>query len=136
MNRRILVVLAGIALVTAGFMNFQVRFATISGVNVIVLAERNQGPWPISVPVVLGQQMVLAGFLWMVLTILAASPLLVSTLDKGWLELIFSKGVARSLIMLGRFLSGATLYFLLAFVATVPLAIRLWWITDVPTWQV
>jgi hypothetical protein len=136
MNRRILVVLVGIAIVTACLMNVQVGFATVNGVKVIVLAERNQGPWPISVPLVLGQQMVLAGYLWMLLTILAACPLLVATFDKGWLELVFSKGVARSPIMLGRFLSGATLYFLLAIIATMPLAIRLWWVTEVPTWQV
>src|SRR5262249_3876920 len=136
-NRRVLVVFLGIAIVTAGFVNVQVGFGTSpTGLKVITLSERNQGPWPLGVPVVLGQQMVLAGVLWAVLTLLAASPMLVATLEKGWLELIFSKGVARSPIVLGRFLSGATLYFLLAFIATAPLAIRLWWVTDVPTWQV
>ena len=38
--------------------------------------------------------------------------------------------------MLGRYLCGVTLYFLLAFIATVPLAARLWWVTGIATWQI
>src|SRR5439155_12096682 len=39
-------------------------------------------------------------------------------------------------LMLGRYLCGVTLYFLLAFIATVPLAARLWWVTGIATWQI
>jgi ABC-type transport system involved in multi-copper enzyme maturation permease subunit len=137
MNRRVLVVLLGLALVTSGFMNLQVKFSTApNGVNVILLGERNQGPWPLAVPVVLGQQMALAGYVWTLLTILAAAPMLVATLERGWLEVIFSKGAARSTILLGRFSAGVSLYVLLAVVSTAPLGIRLWWVTHLPTWQI
>jgi hypothetical protein len=135
LSRRVLVVVLGIAVVTSIFINTEIRFPNAAGVNVVTMGDRNLGPWPVGVPLVLGQQMA-ADFLWMLLTILAAVPLLVAMLERGWLELIFSKGKPRSLIFLGRFICGATLYYLLALVASLPLAIRCWWVTGVPTWQI
>jgi ABC-type transport system involved in multi-copper enzyme maturation permease subunit len=136
-NRRVFIVLLGVAIVTAGFFNLQVKFGVApNGVQVVFVGERNQGPWPLGVPTVLGQLMVLAGLLWTLLTIVAASPLLTATLDKGWVEVIFTKGIPRSSIMFGRFLAGVALYAVLALASSGPLALRLWWVTGLPTWQV
>jgi hypothetical protein len=141
-SRRVIVVLVGIAVVTAAGFNLNVGFSkTPDGLDVIYIGRQfspsaNRGPYPLGVPLVLGQQMIIAATVWFLLTIYAAVPLLISTLERGWLELTFSKATARWKIMLGRYLCGVTLYFLLAFIATAPLAARLWWITGVPTWQI
>ena len=141
-SRRVIVVLVGIALVTAILFNVNVGLATTQdGVDVIYVGRdftpnTSRGPWSLGVPAALTSQMGLADAMWFLLTIFASAPILVSTLEKGWLELIFSKSTRRWQIFLGRFLCGATLYFLLAFLATAPLAARLWWQTGIPTWQI
>jgi len=53
--------------------------------------------------------------LWLPLGLFVAAPLLASMLEKGWAELIFSKGVARWKLLLAR-AAGATAVFLFALV--------------------
>jgi len=140
-QRRLVIVLAGIALVTTFFFNRAVGFGkTADGIDVIYIGRdltpnTNRGPFVLAVPMVLGQVMSLAGTIWFLLTLLTASVFLVETLERGWIELIFAKSARRWHILTGRFLSGATLFFLMTFVATAPIAARLWWKTGVPTWQ-
>ena len=140
-QRRLIVVLVGIALVTTFFFNRAVGFGkTADGIDVVYVGRdltpyTNRGPYALAVPVVLGQEMSFAGTVWFMLTLLTASVLLVETLERGWIELIFSKGTRRWQILAGRFLCSATLFFLLTFVATAPVAAHLWWKTGVPTWQ-
>jgi hypothetical protein len=137
MNRRVAPVLIGIAIVSTFFYNFMVYFVTLpNGVQTIVRGTVNLGPVPLGVPQVLNGFMTLNGGLWLMLTLFAAVPLLSSTLERGWLELTFAKGTARWKVYFGRFLGGVTLYFLTLIIAVVPLALRLWWATGIPTWSV
>ncbi len=47
--------------------------------------------------------------LWMFLALFAAAPLLTTYMDKGWAEMIISKGVPRWQIVVGRYLGGVAL---------------------------
>jgi ABC-type transport system involved in multi-copper enzyme maturation permease subunit len=140
-NRRLVVILVGIALLTTFLFTRSVGFdKTADGVQVIYIGREltaftNRGPYPLAVPQVLGQEMSLTGTVWTLLALISASVLLVETFERGWIELIFSKGTRRWQILIGRFLCGLSLFFLLAVVTSAPVAVRLWWITGVPTWQ-
>jgi hypothetical protein len=67
----------------------------------------------------------MTGGLWLFLAIFASVPLLISTLEKGWVELTFTKGVPRWRVLLGSYLGGLTLYGATLCVAILPPA--LWW---------
>ena len=97
-----------------------------------------QPPTPpaIAVPAVLESELRATGTIWLLFALFATAPLLTATLEKGWLELIFSKGIARWRIFAGRFCAALTLYALAFGLATFPLAARLWWRTGISTWQV
>src|SRR5205823_4313963 len=60
----------------------------------------------------------------------------VSMLEKGWRDLTFTKATPRWQILLGRYLSICTLFFLLVLASDVPLAARIWWHTGLSTWRV
>jgi ABC-type transport system involved in multi-copper enzyme maturation permease subunit len=69
--------------------------------------------------------------LWFFLGVIACAPLLTSYLEKGWAELLFSKGVTRGQILLGRYL-GAFATFVVAVAAlNLPPALYLWFRTGV-----
>jgi hypothetical protein len=137
LNRRAALVLLGVALLIAGLLNSIVRVKTFpDGAQTLAVGSQTPGPVETAVPDVLESELRLLGPFLPLLAIFAASPLLTATLEKGWLELIFSKGVSRWKIFLGRFLGGVTLYAFTFFLATVPLAYRLWWQTYVPTWRI
>lgn len=53
--------------------------------------------------------LVFAQNLWMLLALFAAAPLLTTYMDKGWAEMIISKGVPRWQIVMGRYLGGVAL---------------------------
>jgi ABC-type transport system involved in multi-copper enzyme maturation permease subunit len=84
----------------------------------------------------LSRQLIGASAIWVLVAIFAAAPLFATTLEKGWLELIFSKGTPRWQVFLARFLAGTTLYMVTFAIANFPLAIRLWWTVGVPTWRI
>lgn len=137
MNRRVALVLFGVAILVAFAFNWIAHVRTPAG-GTAVITIGTQAPFPatVAVPEVLESELHAAGSLWLLLTVFAAAPLLNGTLEKGWLELLFSKGTARWRIFTGRFLAGLTLYGLTFALATFPVAARLWWITGVATWQI
>jgi hypothetical protein len=137
MGRRVALVLLGVAVLVAIGFGAIVHVRSMPDGRV-ALAVGSQSPAPpgIAVPSVLESQLRATGSLWLLLAIFAAAPLLAATLEKGWLELTFSKGTARWRIFLGRFLGGLTLYSLTFVIATFPLAAWLWWRTGVATWQI
>ena len=131
-NRRMALVLAGVALLVAGVFLWIVQMKPLpDGTSVILLGNNFLGPAILAVPAVFRAEIQQTGALWLLLAIFAAAPLLSSSVEKGWLELTFSKGTSRWQIFLGRFLGGLTLYFLTFLLATFPVALRLWWKTGV-----
>jgi len=137
MSRRVALVLFGVAILVAVAFNWIAHVRTSpAGSVVIAIGTQPPGAPEIAVPAVLESELHAAGSLWLLLAVFAATPLLTSTLEKGWLELLFSKGTARWRIFGGRFLAGLALYAISFAIATLPVAARLWWRTGVPTWQI
>ncbi|HXZ27916.1 MAG TPA: hypothetical protein VEG08_07955 [Terriglobales bacterium] len=131
-GRRLLPVLLGCALVFALFSNGIVHLgSTPSGDRTIVLGTRALGSPEEGVPELLAAVIGEAGWIWLLLSILCAVPILASTLERGWLELVLSKATPRWEMFLGRYLAGVTLYAIASAVSVLPLAFRLWWQTGV-----
>jgi len=131
-NRRMALVLAGVAVLVAGTFCWIVQLKPLpDGTSVIFLGSNFLGPATLAVPSVFGAEIQQTGALWLLLAIFAAAPLLTSALEKGWIELTLSKSTSRWKIFLGRFLGGVTLYFVTFLLATFPVALRLWWKTGV-----
>jgi len=137
MSRRVAMVLVGVALLVAVAFNSIVHLhKSAQGAPTIAVGTQPPVAPAIAVPAVLESEVRATGAVWLLLAIFAAAPLLTATLEKGWLELTFSKGTARWKIFAGRFLGGLTLYSLTFALATLPVAARLWWLTRVETWQI
>jgi ABC-type transport system involved in multi-copper enzyme maturation permease subunit len=140
LGRRVALVLLGLAIVTSIGFNLLVKVEPLSGKQFKIIVGNYALPKDMGLPAMVhnlvSQQMGIAGTLWILGALFAAAPLFSSTLEKGWLELLFSKGTSRWQIFLGRFLAGATLYALTFAVATFPLAVRVWWRTDVRVWEI
>lgn len=137
MSRRVALVLLGVAILVAVAFNAVTHMRSGPG-GATMIGVGTQPPMPpaIAVPSVLESELRATGTLWLLLAIFAAAPLLTATLEKGWLELVFSKGTPRWRIFLGRFLAGLTLYAATFALAAFPLAARLWWKTGIATWQI
>jgi len=130
-------VLFGVAILVAIAFNLLVHVRHVAnGASTMIVGAQLPAPPGIAVPVVLESLLRATGTLWLLLAIFAAAPLLTSTLEKGWLELTFSKGTPRWKIFFGRFLGGLTLYSFTFILATFPLALRLWWATGIGTWRI
>ena len=137
LSRRVALVLFGVAILVAVAFNSVVHVRALAGgAKAIIIGSQLPMPPSIGVPGVLESDLRATGSLWLLLAIFAAAPLLTATLERGWLELTFSKGVARWRIFLGRFLAGLTLYSVTFILATLPVALRLWWATGIGTWRV
>ena len=137
MSRRVALVLFGVALLVAAGFNWIVHVRSqASGAFTIAVGTQPPAPAAIAVPAVLESELDATGSLWLLLSIFAATPLLAATLEKGWLELLFSKGTARWRIFTGRLLGGLTLYLVTFALVAVPVAGRLWWRTGIGTWQI
>ncbi|HLX00127.1 MAG TPA: hypothetical protein VKR82_15915 [Candidatus Acidoferrales bacterium] len=135
-SRRMGLVLIGFALMWAVVFNLLVHFIPLKdGSSMVYLAQRMMGPGSLAQPALLGiGAEITGGLFWMLLSILAAAPLLSSTLDRGWLELTLSKGTARWRVFLGRYLGGCTLYLASVVIACMPLEVRFWWKTGIGPW--
>jgi hypothetical protein len=135
-SRRVAHVVFGLAILVAVIFNVivHIRKLPFGPVVVAVGSMSNDAP-RFAVPAVLESELRATGALWFMLVIFVAAPLLTASLEKGWVDLTFSKGTPRWKIFLGRFLAGLTPYSATFLVATAPLAIRLWWTTGIATWQ-
>lgn len=126
-NRRMALVLIGMALLFAVILFLLISVKPLpDGTSMIFLGKNMLGPSSMAVPGAQSQEVQITGSLWLFLAIFASVPLLVSTLDKGWVELTLTKGVARWKILLGCYFSGLTLYFATLAVAMLPTAVWLW----------
>jgi hypothetical protein len=137
MSRRVAHVVFGLALLVAVIFNLIVHIRKLpTGPIVVAVGTLSFDAARFAVPAIIESELHVTGVLWFMLVIFAAAPLLTSGLEKGWVDLTFSKGTPRWKIFIGRFLAGLTLYSFTFIVAAFPLAARLWWTTGIPTWQV
>jgi ABC-type transport system involved in multi-copper enzyme maturation permease subunit len=74
----------------------------------------------------------MSNMLWMFLGLFAASSLITSYLEKGWAEVIFSKGLSRGQILLARFTGSLALFAGTLFVLAGAPALYIGWRTGVP----
>src|SRR5580704_15039489 len=123
-NKRMALVLIGMALLFAVLLFFLISVKPLNdGTSVILLGKRMLGPASMAVPAAITAEIQITGGLWLFLAIFASVPLLVSTLEKGWVELTLTKGTARWKVLLGSYFSGLTLYALTLGVAMLPTAL-------------
>ena len=102
--------LAASALVPVIFLG-QLRFVAQSGGGVIVYrGVYPEGTSTDFVRQAYGTLLFLTSGPWVFLVVFAAAPLLTSFLEKGWVELLLSKGLARWKILMARFGGALALY--------------------------
>lgn len=125
-NRRMALVLIGFAILTAFLITRIIVLKPLNdGTTMVFLGRGMLGPASLAVPAVQSNEVRMTGGLWLFLSIFASTPLLVSMLEKGWVELSLTKGVARWQVLLGTYCGGLTLYAATLSVATLPTAIYL-----------
>ena len=131
-NKRMALVLIGMALLFAVILFLIINIKPMQdGTSMIFLGQHMLGPATLAAPAAYSSEVSITGGLWLFLAIFASVPLLVSMLDKGWVELTLTKGVARWKVLLGCYFSGLTLYVLTLCVAMLPTAVWLWMKTGV-----
>jgi hypothetical protein len=131
-NRRMALVLIGMALLFAVILFLLINIKPLTdGTSMIFLGQHMLGPATMAVPAAESAEVSITGGLWLFLAIFASVPLLVSMLEKGWVELTLTKGTARWKVLIGCYLSGLTLYVLTLCVAMLPAALWLWMKTGV-----
>jgi hypothetical protein len=131
-NKRMALVLIGMALLFAVILFLIINIRPMQdGTSMIFLGQHMLGPATLAAPAAYSAEVSITGGLWLFLAIFASVPLLVSMLEKGWVELTLTKGVARWKVLLGCYLSGLTLYVLTLCVAMLPTAVWLWMKTGV-----
>jgi hypothetical protein len=126
-HRRMALVLIGMAILVSYLIFHYVTLKPMpNGDAMVFLGRMAVGPASLAGPAVLAQEVKMTGSLWLFLAIFAATPLLVSALEKGWVELTLTKGVPRWRVFLGSYFGGLSLYAATLGVATLPTAIWLW----------
>jgi hypothetical protein len=126
-NKRMALVLVGLGILFAVILFLFITIRPLpDGTSMIFLGPHMLGPATLAVPAAQSEEVKTTGTLWLFLAIFAAVPLLVSALEKGWVELTLTKGVARWKILLGCYFSGLTLYAATLCVAMLPTAFYLW----------
>ena len=135
-SRRVAHVVLGLAVLVTIIFNWVIHIIRSPGGVMVSIGPRFALPPAVAVPAALQSVITATGSLWFMFVIFAAAPLLTTGLEKGWLDLTFSKGTPRWKIFLGRFLAGVTLYAFAFALASFPLAMRLWWATRIGTWEI
>ncbi len=131
-NRRMALVLIGFAVLMAILISrIIILKPMVDGTTMVFLGRQMLGPASLAIPAVQANEVRMTGGLWLFLAIFASTPLLVSMLEKGWVELTLTKGVSRWRVLMGGYFGGLTLYATTLAVATLPTAIWLWTKTGV-----
>jgi ABC-type transport system involved in multi-copper enzyme maturation permease subunit len=125
-------VLIGMAALMAYLIFHYVTLVPLpTGDPMVFLGRLALGPASLAVPAVLAEEVKMTGSLWLFLAIFASAPLMVASLEKGWVELTLTKGVPRWRVLLGAYFGGLTLYAATLGMATLPTALWLWGKTGV-----
>jgi len=132
-NKRMALVLIGMALLftVIFFFIFAITPLQPKNLSIVMMGHRMLGPATLAVPAAMAAEVQITGALWLMLAIFGSVPLLVSALEKGWVELTLTKGVARWKILVAAYFSGLSLYALTLIVAMMPTAVWMWFKTGV-----
>jgi len=110
-NRRMGLVLLIISVMVAGTYLWFPRFVTRpDGSIVVYISEKLQGDAAGYVKTLFVNLLQLSGTLWLMVGAFAAAPLLTTHMEKGWVDLMLSKGVPRWQVFLGRWLGALILF--------------------------
>lgn len=110
-NRRMGLVLLIISVLVAGLYLWFPRIVTQpDGSIVAYMGERLQGKASAYADSMFMNLLRLSGTLWVMVGAFAAAPLLTSHMEKGWVDLLLSKGVARWQMFLARWLGALVLF--------------------------
>lgn len=77
----------------------------------------------------------IANTLWFFLGIFAAAPLMTTFMEKGWVEMLLSKGVARWQMLLGRYVAALLVYVAALFITYVVPALYVWQTTGITQYR-
>src|ERR1039458_1835333 len=96
-NKRMALVLIGMALLFAVLFYFIISVTPLQpkDLSTVFMGKHALGPASLAVPAAMSRDVNIPRGAWPVLSIFGSVPLLVSSLEKGWVELTLTKGVAR-----------------------------------------
>jgi ABC-type transport system involved in multi-copper enzyme maturation permease subunit len=132
-NRRMGLVLVGVGILLAYTFNHMLRVDALvpKNLSIVFINGNVLGPANLAGPSIFKYLIQNSTAIWIFLSVLAATPLLTSALEKGWVELTLTKGVPRWRVFLGHYFGGITLYTLTLVLILLPISLRLWWQTGV-----
>ncbi len=135
-HRRMGLVILVISLISPIIYFWNVRFETRASDGLILVHAGNAiVPAPVFVPANFQGTLALASGIWMFLGVFAGGPLMASYLEKGWVDLVLSKGVPRWQVLLERYLGALTLFITSLMLLCVIPALYIWWGTRIPPWK-
>lgn len=133
--RRMGLALLLISSIAAGVFLWFVRYQKLSDGSVVVLVGGTTQQAAAYAVSQFNMLLTLTSNLWMFIGIFACAPLLTSFLEKGWAEMLLSKGIARWRVLLGRYLGALIVYTVaLVLLDAVP-AFYFWLRTGVKPWR-
>lgn len=135
--RRMGVVLLVISVLTPSiFIYFWiVSFERLPNGQMIIHGGRMDIPVATFVQGSLSGMLEFSNIFWMFIGIFAAAPLMTSFLEKGWVDLLLSKGVSRWQILLGRYISGVAVFALAMLLMNGSVALYAWARTGISPWR-
>lgn len=126
-RRRLGLWLLLLAVLVPGFYFWLVSFQTqADGTVMAQVLDRFRRPASFFVPATFAVLLRMTATAFFYLAVFATAPLLTSFMEKGWADLLLSKGVPRWQVLLGRYASAVTLFLGVVLVADVTLALYFW----------
>lgn len=126
-HRKIGLVLLGIAALVPLAVLSLFRFETLAdGSLQAVLIHERLGPAAEFVPAALGTLLQLTSGLLLFLVMFAAAPMLTTYMERGWVDLLVSKGVERWKMLLGRYGGGLGLFLVAILLMNGGVALYFW----------
>ena len=127
LHRRVAVILIILAVVIVAVLLMLIRFETADDGTLLATTGRMVTvPASSLLPGLMNGLLQFSLTLWLFVALFAAAPLLTTHLEKGWVELLLSKGVPRWQIVLGRYAGAVGLVAVALFVLNGLPAIYFW----------
>lgn len=135
-SRRMGIVLLATSLIIAGIYVFNIGFedGPRPGLRLVKLGALVL-PAEVFVKTNYDSLIGLTANLWLLLGLFAVSGLTVSYLERGWVDLVMSKGVPRWQVLLERYLASVTLFIVAVFIFCGTIGLWVWWGTGFAPWK-